>query len=153
MNVAPDLVLRDIHEPLAPAWWPPAPGWWIVLACVLATVAWFAWRRWRRIALRRRAARLFDDALAVHAPASAQRIAAMSELLRRASRVRNPAADRLQGADWLRFLDEGLSQPGFTEGAGQALLDGGFRRNAQDIDFGALERLVRQRFLDWMAPR
>lgn len=155
MSMAPDLVLRDIHEPVAPAWWPPAPGWWIALACVLAIMAWFAWRRWRLLALRRRAARLFDETLAAHAAASMQRIAAMSELLRRASRRRDPSADRLQGADWLRFLDDGAAHPDFTQGIGRVLLDGGFRRDAEDIeiDFDALERLVRTRFLDWMAPR
>ena len=36
------LVLRDVHEGLAPAWWPPAPGWWMVLGAVVAVAAWFA---------------------------------------------------------------------------------------------------------------
>lgn len=32
--------LRDIHLPQAVHWWPPAPGWWIVAALVLALTIW-----------------------------------------------------------------------------------------------------------------
>lgn len=153
MSFAPDLLLRDIHEPSAPSWWPPAPGWWIVVACLLAVAGWFAWRRWRRRLLRQRVERLFDETLAAHAADPAQRIAAMSELLRRASRRRDPQADRLQGEDWLQLLDDGASHLEFTQGIGRALLDGGFRRHVDGIDLDALQRLARARFLDWMVPR
>jgi len=27
--------LRDIHLPIKPSWWPPAPGWWLVAGAVL----------------------------------------------------------------------------------------------------------------------
>lgn len=51
----PDLLndLRDIHEPLAPGFWPPAPGWWVVLGLglVVLLLGTFAVRHW----LRRRA--------------------------------------------------------------------------------------------------
>lgn len=153
MNPAPELLLRDIHEPAAPAWWPPAPGWWIVAGIVLAIIVAFAWRAWRRRTLRLGAGRLFDATLAAHPPASPQRVAAMSELLRRAARRIDPAADRLQGDDWLRFLDGDRPQASFGIGPGRILLDGGFRRVLDDIDMAALERMVRDRFIDWMAPR
>ena len=64
MNPAPDLLLRDIHEPLAPSWWPPAPGWWLVALVLLAAVAWGGWRRWRRRRRHLAAQRLFDATLA-----------------------------------------------------------------------------------------
>ena len=32
--------LRDIHLPQAVHWWPPAPGWWIVAALLLALTIW-----------------------------------------------------------------------------------------------------------------
>lgn len=150
--MAPDLSLIDIHEPAPPPWWPPAPGWWIVAGLVLLALLFLGWRRWQRKAMRRRAEALFDGTLA-RASLPAQRIAAMSGLLRRASRRRDAAADRLQGEDWLRFLDAGAPQPVFVEGIGRALLDGGFRRDAGDIDIDVLQRAVRARFLDWMVPR
>ncbi|MGJ4731239.1 DUF4381 family protein, partial [Luteimonas sp. SDU101] len=37
-----------MHEPVAPAWWPPAPGWWIVFGVVLLVALALAWLRWRR---------------------------------------------------------------------------------------------------------
>jgi len=149
---ADGLVLRDIHQPPAPSWWPPAPGWWIVGACVLLALAiagWFAWRRRQR---RRTHARMFDDAVA-HAATPAAKIAAMSELLRRAARRIDPQADKLLGDDWLRFLDRGLKLPVFAAGAGTALRDGGYRRDVSAGEVDALRQLTRARFLDWMAAR
>ena len=44
-------VLRDIHLPADPAWWPPAPGWWLLLGPALLAIAAAAIllrpRRWR----------------------------------------------------------------------------------------------------------
>lgn len=54
---------------------------------------------------RREVAAIFDDALSA-ASTPPEQIAAMSELLRRAGRRRDPAADRLQGEAWLEFLDD-----------------------------------------------
>ena len=33
------LVLRDVHEGIAPAWWPLAPGWWMVLGAMVIIAA------------------------------------------------------------------------------------------------------------------
>lgn len=149
MLQAGELPLRDIHEPAAPPWWPPAPGWWIVAGIALLAAAWLAWRHWRRVRARRLAERMFDEAVAAALTPTA-RIAAMSELLRRASRRRDPAADALDGDDWLRFLDASLPRPAFTEGAGALLRDGAFRATADADEVEALRALARARFLDWM---
>ena len=145
------IVLRDIHEPPAPSWWPPAPGWWLLAAAVLAiAVAVVLWRRRRR----RRRARIeavFDGVLAAAASPAAE-VAAMSELLRRAARRRDPAADRLQGAAWRAFLDEG-GPPLFAGEAGELLLDGGDRREVDAGQVALLRPLVRARFLQWMGVR
>jgi hypothetical protein len=119
---------------------------------LLLAAAAVLWWRWRRRLERRRLERLFDDALAA-CDGPAQRIATMSGLLRRAARQRDPEADRLQGDDWLRFLDAGKAQGPFHDGIGRALLEGGFRREVDDVDIDTLQVLVRGRFLDWTAPR
>ena len=146
-----NLPLRDVHPGVAPSWWPPAPGWWMLLAGVLLVAALFAWW-WRRRARRRLAvARLFDAAVSAAATPS-QQVAAMSELLRRAARRKDAGADRLQGEDWLRFLD-GDGGSGFADGVGRLLLDGPYRPDVDAADAEALRTLARRRYLDWMGGR
>lgn len=145
----PLLELRDIHQPPAPSWWPPAPGWWLLAAVLLIAMAiafWFAWRRRQR---RRAVALLFDDTID-RAGTPAAKIAAMSELLRRASRRIDPDADKLQGEAWLCFLDRGLKMSLFAAGVGSALRDGGFRRDVSEREVDGLREVARERFLDWM---
>jgi hypothetical protein len=144
------LVLRDIHQSTAPAWWPPAPGWWFVAAVVLIAASCVAlWRQRRRQRLRR-IAKTFDNAVDSANSEPAQ-IAAMSELLRRAARRRNPNADKLRGSAWLEYLDAEDKRHPFTGGAGKLLLEGGFRRDANPEQVAALRALTRERFIEWMA--
>lgn len=144
------LPLRDIHLPSAPAWWPPAPGWWLVAAAVAALLVLLGVIRWRKARRKRVLLRLFDEAVA-NAPTPAARVAAMSELLRRAARRIDPAADTLAGDDWLRFLDLGMQAPSFQSGAGALLRDGAFRRDVAEADVEALRQAARARFVAWMA--
>lgn len=151
-----DLPLHDIHQPPAPPWWPPAPGWWGLAVVLLALFALAAW--WWLRARRRRAAivRLFDERVRA-AATPVERVAAMSELLRRAARRRDPAADRLQGEAWLAFLDGDAqaanAKTPFSSGAGRVLLDGGFRREVDEDAVSALLLLARRRYLELMALR
>lgn len=149
LQPAPSLPLKDVHPGLAPAWWPPAPGWWMLLSALLLLLVgiglWLYFRRRRINAV----SRYFDDALA-RAETPIAKIAAMSELLRRAARGIDPQADRLQGDDWLRFLDAGSKRPAFLDGPGALLRDGAFRPEADPADVEALRVVARQRYLDWM---
>ena len=146
-----NLPLRDVHPGVAPSWWPPAPGWWLLLAGAIVVGGLFAWW-WRRRARRRLAiARLFDEAVDAE-PTHARQVAAMSELLRRAARRKDVAADRLQGEDWLRFLDDDADH-GFANGIGRLLLDGPYRPDVEAADADALRALARRRYLEWMGAR
>ncbi len=43
--------LKDIQEPAAIGWWPPAPGWWalaIMGVGSLIALMFYLWRRWRK---------------------------------------------------------------------------------------------------------
>jgi len=142
------LVLRDVHVPPSPSWWPLAPGWWLLIAAiVLVIVGMTAWRLHRH---RRRQAwqRWFDATSEEDTPAA--RVAAMSELLRRAARQRDASADRLEGEAWLRFLDGGHGHA-FTQGPGRLLLDGGYRRHVDAAELAAASAVARARFLELMA--
>jgi len=144
-----DLVLRDIHAVPATPWWPPAPGWWIVCVLLLAAIAILAAMAWRRRARRRAIARVFDAAFAA-APTPAAQVAAMSELLRRAARLRDPQADRYEGEHWRAHLDAGAKQPLFDGEAGTLLLEGAFRRDVDPDAVAALRDRARRRYLEWM---
>ncbi|WP_133479635.1 DUF4381 family protein [Cognatilysobacter segetis] len=144
------LVLRDVHRPPAPSLWPPAPGWWLLAAALvaIAAIAWyFRSRRGRR---RRQAIALFDAGLAGAANAPA-RLAAASELLRRAARRRRADADRLDGEAWLDFLDTPRQR--FVEGPGRLLLEGPFRPDVPEDEADAALHLARARFVDLMERR
>ena len=147
---AQELVLRDVHVPVAPSLWPPAPGWWLVAAAVVLLVAIVCWMRWHRQRIVQARQRLFDDACR-DLPAAAQ-VAAMSELLRRAARQVDKQADKLQGDDWLRFLD-GKNGRGFSNGPGRMLLEGGYRRDVEASQLAAVKQLARARFLELMAKK
>jgi hypothetical protein len=150
---APDaLPLRDVHLPSSPAWWPPAPGWWMVFAALALIAAAWWWRRRRSHRQRIAIEALFDGSIDAVDGASA-RIAAMSELLRRASRNRDPRADRLSGDEWLRFLDADRRMPMFSAGVGRTLLEGGFRRDVGEQEYAALRDIVRVRFVELMTQR
>lgn len=102
-------VLRDIHLPPAPSWWPLAPGWWVLaalLALMLVAAAWF-WRR-RRLLQRRR--RLLLDELETLAAChvrdgdDAALAAALHQLLRRVARRHDEAATQQRGDSWRQTL-------------------------------------------------
>ena len=143
--------LRDIHLPPDPSWWPPAPGWWL-LTVVLAGAITYAIFRLRRLLRERRWQRNVQSELeriatahlsARDAPALA---AAISELLRRASRLLDADAPSLRGEAWLAFLDSKMQGDEFTNGPGRVILDGPYRREIA-MDAEALVGLTRR----WLA--
>jgi len=151
--MSPDgLVLRDIHSPVAPPWWPPAPGWWVVFALIALAIGIASWWLVRRRKHQRAIVALFDRGIATAFTPSTQ-VAAMSELLRRAARRRASHADTLQGDDWLHFLDGDATPARFSQGAGRILLEGGFQRDIERAHVEALTPLARARYLELMAAK
>jgi hypothetical protein len=104
---------------------------------------------WRRRARRRAIARVFDTALAAAQTPTAQ-IAAMSELLRRAARLRDPAADRYVGERWREHLDAGAKHALFDDDIGTLLLEGAFHREVDAAAVHTLRERARRRYLEWM---
>lgn len=112
----PDLdllgLLRDAHPPSEPFWWPPAPGWWLVVLLGVALAA-LAIRRlpsqWRRWRMRRHLLATLDGiAMRQRAGAPADTVCAdVSALLRLAAILRYPDRDvaGLHGREWMAFLD------------------------------------------------
>lgn len=148
MNPDPLAGLRHWHLPEPIAWWPPAPGWWLlavagVIGAVLL-VHWL-WRRYRRAGVGRAARRelaALEQTLA--AGGDARRYSAdLSRLLRRLALVRYPRerVAGLSGRAWLEFLDATGGEGGFTQGAGRLLVEDAYRPETQPQDTHALEEL------------
>lgn len=132
-----ELPLRDIHEQTAVAWWPLAPGWWLLLgAIVLMLVAgWFLRRFWIRRRARKAALqelKSIERRFAGHHD-KVQLAGELSVLLRRACVAYYPNnwVAGLRGEAWLRFLDAIAGQTKFSEGAGRVLIEAPYRRQAE----------------------
>lgn len=99
-------VLRDIHPPAPPPWWPPAYGWWILAGAVLlAALAIVLWRTWGRTR-RRRWRQVRGELMSLcegyaQSPDPAWLAPRLSQLLRRAARLREPRAASAPGAQWI----------------------------------------------------
>ncbi len=141
--------LRDIHLPGAVGWWPPAFGWWIVAALVVAGLAlyglhWFRARH-RRVALR--AVARVRTALEQGAePVVCLQM--VSTILRRfamtsAAAARAPGISLdvpgLIGDAWLRYLDSRWNRNDFASGAGRELLAAPYVRPNSIERMSALE--------------
>ncbi|WP_338074172.1 DUF4381 domain-containing protein [Halochromatium glycolicum] len=136
--VGEQLDLRDIHLPEQPGFWPPAPGWWLLAAVLLAVLisggrlGWRAWRRWRR----RRVLLAELERLRADLDAGPALAAAVSALLKRVALSRYPRAEvaPLTGDAWLAFLERTGGEGRFAEGPGRALADAPYAPDAAAVD-------------------
>lgn len=149
-----DIPIRDLHLPPEISWWPLAPGWWVLLAVLLAAFALLSWRVCKRFVAnnaRRHATRELDRLVREYEHhQNAQMLGArLSELLRRAVLAYAPRSDvaGLTGEAWAKTLNRGLSEPVFTEGAGRSLLELPYRNpeTIGELDVPALIKAVRMR--------
>jgi hypothetical protein len=149
------LPLRDLHLPEPIGWWPLAPGWWLVLALLVATLVYLAWRwyrAWKFNAPRRFALR---ELMRIEAEYLEHRDPVvlgkqLSELLRRGMLAYAPREEvaGLTGEGWLDWLDSGMPVPYFHTEGGKSLLTLPYRDpqgDFSDIDVGALLAAVRMR--------
>lgn len=145
--------LRDIHLPDAVSAWPPAPGWWLLAAIIIALLCYLAvrikkhWQQnnYRKLALKQLAELNQDQPIAY--------LQQLNQLLKRTALVANPNKDiaSLNGEKWLTFLStESLSDKktlmDFQQGAGQVLAQGPYAplSTANKINITALEDLAQQ---------
>jgi len=150
--------LRDIHLPEPVSWWPPAPGWWLLLVLILLGMA--ALYRWlkkrqemkekpKQFSQREMLKQALDELerLQELAVADASILATeLSALLRRVAIGLKPDDARiagLSGDNWLSWLDGQWDENTFSNGVGRALLDAPYQRHGQ-ADIAKLLQLVRQ---------
>ena len=139
------VLLRDVHPPAEPPWWPPAPGWWIALVVaigLLAIAIRHAHPRWQRWRMRRKLIAELQ-AIARRHRAGAPEIstaAEVSQLLRRAALERFPqlGAAGLVGEDWIAFLAARDRERGRFESLREALTAAPYRKPGTPVDAAAL---------------
>ena len=146
--------LRDIHVPLSPEWWPPAPGWWLLALVGLglaSLVVSHAWRRYRAGAPIRQAERDLERHFShFDEKHNAKRELAngVNAVLKRVALVRYPRSEvaELSGSSWTEFLDESAGTDQFSSGMGRVLGDERFAP-AFNFDAAAL-RLAAQYWVE-----
>ena len=141
-----DLPLRDIHLPDPIGWWPPAPGWWLLLVGVptlLVFLIWL-WRFLRRMTVKKLALAELES-IAQSDREAREKLQQLAILLRRTalSVYSREAAASLVGEPWLVFLDQAVGSHEFSEGVGRLLIEAPYRREVQ-ADMDALFALCRE---------
>ena len=138
-------VLRDIHLPPPPGRWPPAPGWWMLAAIVVAmgAVALYTLHKLRKCRRHERAVlRELDACIDANRHDPVALAAALSLFLRRLA-LRDAHAAAYAGERWLEYLDACSGGEDFRRGVGRVLIDAPFRVHV-DYDSIALIAVVRR---------
>jgi len=126
-------IMKDIHLPDSLLWWPPAPGWWLLMLIGLFVMG----LRHQRLKRKRQSdtspkdskatiseALQLLEAIPVNPKNNRQTLKEISVLLRRAAMSlygRDNVAG-LTGETWLKFLDDTGKTDAFTQGKGRMLI-------------------------------
>ena len=144
------LDLRDIHAAPPPAFWPPAPGWWVLAAVLLAlltVLTVWGYRRYRAYRRKRQIMHEIDQITDSYiSKNNALFVTEISTLLRRVALQRYDRAEvaPLTGAAWLRFLDGTGGEGGFEKGVGRILEAGPYQPCTGEVSADELLALARQ---------
>ena len=121
--------LRDVHAPLTPEWWPPAPGWWLLATAIVAVsvftgrLLWRAHKARRPIRSAQKMIKTLRDSHDQGHIDSLQYVNESNEILKRllvnALGVRNLGAT--SDEQWLNALDTISNGQEFSAGCGQIL--------------------------------
>jgi hypothetical protein len=153
--VQPDLLqqLRDLHLPVEPIWWPPAPGWWLLAAAAGAVLVWIC----RQVMEARRKRQPFKRARALYdrlwQSYQADQLTAReylhqsNELLKRLVifGIGQDQARKANDQDWLDLLDQLIGSNEFSAGPGRQLGNQRFSPEPE-TDVDALHQLLSRFF-------
>ncbi len=150
--------LADIHLPAEVGFWPPAPGWWLLLALLVAALVWLGirlfkqWQRQRRCNFALAELDKCYQSYSSAAPTDEQQSAAklnlingVNAVLRRVALKHFPEAQvaSLSGAQWVTFIRESSSSALLDEQIATALAQGRFARRC-DVDTEKLQAMAQQ---------
>lgn len=142
--------LRDIHLPEPVSFWPPAPGWWVLLALLILVclAAYWAYKRHQRPDIRKAA---LDELEGFRVEmnlrdASHNHYVELSILLRRIAITifGNHRIAGLSGEKWLKFLDETGGTDFFSTQCGQVLTSAPYVKNMSPASPGMEENRLNE---------
>ena len=143
-----ELPLKDIHAAPLQAWWPPAPGWWVLAVLVLVLLGWLLIKVWRIYRRARFKAALWDELNGLSARYQANGdshgfLQESSTLLRRliVHLGGHREAAGLVGNAWAEYLAGGCPQDPSLADASRDLARGPYRPSGQ-VDMQAITDLV-----------
>mgnify|MGYP001823343341 CR=1 FL=1 len=115
--------LNDIVAPGPVAWWPLAPGWYVLAAVLFIVLAVLAVRGWRRRQGNRYRRLAILELASLRERATAEGLRQVPVLLKRTALSAWPreTVASLSGSAWHGFLDETAGMEGFGAGAGATL--------------------------------
>lgn len=120
--------MHDIRAPEAVSWWPLAPGWWLLIALLIALISgtvFLLQRRAQRNRYRREALAMLAT---VAAHPQAHSLSDINEIVKRAALYAYPQerADiaRAYGEQWVHWLNSKTEKPAFTGNAADTLAMG-----------------------------
>ncbi|MDT8453350.1 MAG: DUF4381 domain-containing protein [Gammaproteobacteria bacterium] len=140
---ATTLELRDIHLPEPISWWPPAPGWWLLLGLVVLVIAAaFLFRLYRKKQVLKKQVMAEFEAICANYQTEKNHLAlvrALSILLRRACISFYPRSEAagLTGAAWLEFLDRTGREKKFSAEPGCLLATAPYLAETTTLDIDA----------------
>ena len=145
------LQLQDIHLPGDASFWPPAPGWWLLLALLIAVALWAVIKLRNKARLRKQQELILSQLDALEADLkkhpSNETIAEINTLLRQLAVNYYPRDEiaSLTGAQWLQFLDNAGGTRAFSKGAGRILVDAPYQaNNLSNLNLDEFVPLVRK---------
>ena len=137
MNESTDALvqLRDIQLPPAlSAWWPLAPGWYVLALLAILIVSGIGVFLYRTINKRRRQQQWQAYLQTIknnyqHTQDATRTLRELSILIRRIMLIHYPRQQiaALHGQAWLEFLDHTVSCQQFSQGVGKILLQGPYQ--------------------------
>ena len=129
--------LRDIHLPGAISWWPPAIGWWILLALLIAAFIFIPklYRRVTFIPLKKVANTTFKNIIDKYKNNNndSQFIIETSQFLRQTAMSYCGREDvaQLTGEKWVQALNKLTDQAHFNDEIKQTLINAPYQKNSR----------------------
>jgi hypothetical protein len=139
--------LHPLREPAAIGWWPPAPGWWLLLALValLGLLAlWLSLKRYRANAYRRQALSQLQRLYEAYREGADKSVflAQTNALLKAVALQAYPrrAVAASSGEAWFRFLNSQLAD---TDQFPPEFMLAAYRKDCPEIDAERLNHVAR----------